>query len=422
MNKIKDKLKKWSSMTASTIGDLRTIVKLGLCSLCQTEERTSHLHSIDGHGYVCNDCYGELPKCDHCELPKVILNNGICAWCMSNKSIRSYSHKPYPVFHRIGKNGQIFSTDEKTNRKGKVQGHFGIENEIDCHSLDDGDPSGLTLQDSQLASVVSMIGNSVHGNSLYYVKEDSSLEVGAEIVSHPFSWRFWKVFGYDIYDTLFSVIRKAGYYSQETSTCGMHIHYTKDALSELTFYKMLIMVYMEESFMSLISQREESSLHSWGDVRPSSILGYGCPDRAEPRYNEKMMDALSTVARYKRAEDGRRGTAMNITSQTVEMRLFKGTINIMTFSKNIEFLRSLIMFCRDTSISDIKNKNRVKTFIHYLDNNQNRYPNLCWFLGHYAKEQAGVKGSFSQNKEKWNRKYLLEISKIDFFSDTKGVN
>ena len=104
------------------------------------------------------------------------------------------------------------------------------------------------------------------------------------------------------------------------------------------------------------------------------------------------------------------------------MRLFKGTINIMTFAKNIEFLRSLIMFCRDTSISDIKNKNRVKTFIHYLDKNQNRYPNLCWFLGHYAKEQAGVKGSFSQNKEKWARKYMLDLNKIDFFSDTKGVD
>mgnify|MGYP004451524053 CR=1 FL=1 len=419
MSLIKDKLKKWKNMSSFTLQNLRHLDKLSFCGLCHEETRRNDLLEVDSN-LVCNECYGELPKCSHCGHGKMILDNAteVCSQCVSSKHVRRYGHKPYAVFHRVSRSGRVFITDSECNNRGKVQGHFGVECEIDGVS----ESTALKLRANGLASVVNMIGNTNGMNSLYYVKEDGSLDIGAEIVSHPFSWRFWKRYGYDIYDTLFDVIKKAGYFSQETSTCGMHIHYTKNALSELTLYKMLLMVYMESDFMTLISQREESGLADWCSVKPSSILGYNCPDISDSRYKKKVMQGLRYVARHKRAEDGTRGTALNITSQTVEMRLFKGTINIMTFAKNIEFLRSLIMFCRESSISDVENKNRVKTFIHYLDNNQTRYPNLCWFLGHYAKEQAGVKGSFSQNKEKWARKYMLDLNKIDFFSDTKGVN
>ena len=112
-------------------------------------------------------------------------------------------YKPDPIFHHC--------PDEKKIR------YYGVELEIDKGGKDDGN-----------AEILYNIANSDEEN--LYIKSDSSLSDGMELVSHPCSLQYHK--------TEFpwaDVMKKAVsmyYRSHNTNTCGLHIHIGREDLGE----------------------------------------------------------------------------------------------------------------------------------------------------------------------------------------------
>ena len=65
------------------------------------------------------------------------------------------------------------------------------------------------------------------GDEHIYIKSDSSLDDGMELVSHPMTLDYHKDFCWEkiIHHAVF-----LGYRSHQTSTCGLHIHVNRDSL------------------------------------------------------------------------------------------------------------------------------------------------------------------------------------------------
>ena len=410
---------------------LRTQVKCCVChETMNTNEDTNVHHSSSLSGWLHDDCVDDVERCDTCQRLSFHIENGICVRCLDRHSIRSYGYKPYPSFHRIKPNtGKPFHTDNPKSKQGIPINHFGVEIEIDRHENDDGFSPNILLTDNNLASIVGHIGKAVANCRLFYCKEDSSLTSnGVEVVSHPFSWNFWRTIGQDIYDSLFSVLLSSGYFSSETESGGLHIHISKEAINKHTLLKLLWFVYESPVFMEFIAQRSTE----YGEVTWNSLTGY----YSSVHTFSKKRSLLSKIARLKFSENQARYTAVNLENEaTIEFRLFKGTLNIMTLSKAIEFIHSLMAYCSETPISHIVNRfeepARVELYLKYLSKYQTRYTNLCSFIANNLDMSTYKKKKlFAKSTDKLSRALLKQSSLQNpdnvrqankFNSDCKGV-
>ena len=411
---------------------LRTEVKCCVChETMNTNEDTNVHHSSSLSGWLHDDCVDDVERCDTCQRLSFHIENGICVTCLDRHSIRSYGYKPYPSFHRIKPNtGKPFHTDNPKSKQGIPINHFGVEIEIDRHENDEGYTSNILLTDNNLASIVGHIGKAVANCRLFYCKEDSSLTSnGVEVVSHPFSWNFWRTVGQDIYDSLFSVLMSSGYFSAETEEGGMHIHISKNSISRDTLLKLLWFIYESRSFMEFIAQRDVSSFASLTfrslTGRPKEGLTFS-----------KRRNIITKIAKDKHSYQQGRYTALNMhNDQTLEFRIFKGTLNIMTLSKAVEFIHSLLAYCSITPISEIvNNKNeayRVDRYLNYLSMNQTKYTNLSAFIAN-SNYLSTIKANrlFKEANEQCSRALMLQT--VDerltekrningWNNDTKGV-
>jgi len=329
---------------------------------------------------------------------------------MNSQSIRNYSYKPAPLFHRVNNKKKSVLISESGYSKHELPIlHFGVEIEVDRHEdfYEDDYDDNIILTDNNFASLVGIIGRSIKGSNLFYSKSDSSLtEQGVEVVSHPFSWNYWKTFAIDIYDGLFSTLLASGYYSAETNKAGMHIHVSKSAINKTQLHKLLWFVYECPNFINMIAGR---SSDKWASTKWSSLLGVTDSTFAYKR------NKVASIANQKSSNTASRYTAINMEpSNSIEFRIFNGTLNIMTLSKAIEFIHSLLAYCSQTSFKDIVNRKseveRIKGYLKFLSNNQSRYSNLCIFLDREMNELSNAKKKqlFGNAKDKVNRQLVLD--------------
>ncbi len=91
--------------------------------------------------------------------------------------------------------------------------YFGVELEIDGAGKDD-----------DYADELLDIANA--DDEHIYIKSDSSLEDGMELVSHPMTLDYHKNF---CWEDVMSYAVRLGYRSHQTSTCGLHVHVNRDS-------------------------------------------------------------------------------------------------------------------------------------------------------------------------------------------------
>lgn len=194
------------------------------------------------------------------------------------------------------------------------------------------------------------------------LKEDGSLsDDGIEIVTRPDSVevhaRKWAEF--------FSNRPERSLASWTTGRCGMHVHVSKAALSQLQLGKMLVFV-NEPTNQSLVSK----------------IAG-----RTSDRWARTSKKKISDV-RY----DDERYVALNITPKTAEFRIFKGTLNKRGFMKNLEFCQALVDFCGPAKRS-MSEAVSSTAFLRWLP--RKTYPHLHDFLTEkgFIPSRPGKKGT-----------------------------
>jgi len=254
----------------------------------------------------------------------------VCERCYENGEylIHPYSYNPEFKFYST-------PSDKRTSL------YFGIELEIE-----------RTERKIKQGDIIKSLPNFV------YVKQDGSLRDGIEIVSHPATYR-WLKENTAKWGAILD-LRKLGWCSFHTETCGMHIHLSKAAFGNLHLYKFMTMLYDKKNynFILNISQRTSSKLANWASTKDS----------------EKNM---IYKAKHKTYGEESRHTAVNLGREnSVEIRIFKGTLHPPSFWKNVEFAKAVF----DFSYAFPKSKMNEKEFRGFLRYKRKEYPYLHEFL------------------------------------------
>ena len=259
----------------------------------------------DDNSFLCQSCFdAHYHRCESCDR---IISDDDCYWhddlpyCEScyedlEDEIEDYSYKPTPIFYGDGKR------------------YFGVELEVDDGGKDNDNAYRLkSIGNAQLETI--------------YIKSDGSLDDGFEIVSHPMTLDYhieemnWK-----------NIFREAvfmGYRSHQTSTCGLHVHVNRNAFgdnqAEQEDVISRILFFVEKHWNELLkfSRRTNRQLERWA-------ARYGYKDTPK-----EMMDHAKSYhyGRY---------TCVNLTNtETVEIRIFRGTLKYNTFIATLQLVNRL---------------------------------------------------------------------------------
>lgn len=288
-----------------------------MCNECSTEcadcnERFVSLSAENSSGEaICQSCAENYSSCEECGA---VIHSDDChsndsgVYCRdcyrdeeSSASVHSYGYKPRPDFRRaVGEARPRF--------------YLGVEIETEKKS-----------SDTDIEDAISESGLS--DNDLYYCKDDGSLSNGFEIVSHPSSYQYWmseplKEFG---------KLARLGYRSYDTSSCGMHIHFSRSALTEAGIAKLLLFVKGNRQFIKFISRRGESN--NFAQYSP---------------IDDRSTGALIAKAK---STDSPRYTAVNLENdKTIEFRIFRGTLDVSAIRRNIAIVYAMVRFIQTAQL------------------------------------------------------------------------
>lgn len=167
-----------------------------------------------------------------------------------------------------------------------------------------------------------------------YPMHDGSIDDGFEMVSDPQNIE-WTMEHAEDFERAFAYLTDNGFRGDQTTTCGLHIHVSRDPLHPDTIDKILL--FMENYKDELISLARRHST-SW-----SAFIS----DR-----DEDFVQSL-TYIKDKKNNNGRY-MALNLqNTHTIEFRLFRSTLNPQTYLATIQLVASIVKVCNEYPIEDI---------------------------------------------------------------------
>lgn len=304
----------------------------------------------DEHTILCTDCFNNhYYRCYECG--DIIHENEIywhgnepyCEQCYDNRCddyINDYSYKPEPIFYNSSNNNYITYNNQR---------YYGVELEIDKGGKYD-----------EYAENILYIGNK--SNEHIYIKSDSSLDDGFEIVSHPMTLEYhlnemqWQEVIYEA--------KALGYRSHDTSTCGLHIHIGRNELGntydqqEEIIAKIIYFIELHWNEMLKFSRRTQSNMNRW-----SARIGY------ETTSKKILHKAKETYNRY---------VAVNLLNRsTVEIRMFRGTLKYNTFVATLQIVDKIVDIAINLTDEEIDNLSWSE-FVSTLD--KEKYSQLIQYL------------------------------------------
>ena len=170
------------------------------------------------------------------------------------------------------------------------------------------------------------------------MKHDGSLDEGLEIVTHPCS------LAYHTYQfrwaEVMRVCKSHGFKSHDTSTCGLHIHVGRLQMGETdterhaTAGKLVLLVNAVWPELVTFTRRSECKLERW--AQRNCI-----PAKADL---EGMRDGHLLEIAYGTRHDGRYQAVNLRNSETVEFRVFRGTLNRSTLIASLQLVNNMVKF------------------------------------------------------------------------------
>lgn len=294
------------------------------CDQCESYEDRSESRTFNGNRY-CESCYNDyVNECDDCSENYWHNDDHDCNDV--GNLIHDYSYRPRPHFF------------------GEGNYHFGFELEVE------------TRHDSRRDGaeyVIDRLG--AHA----YLKQDGSLDNGFEIVTHPHTLdEYQKKFNW----SCMTGLGERGYRSWNTRTCGLHVHVSRTAFGNVTKRSELLKAQAHElRFIKLIYDNQRQIERLAG--RSSSYA--------------KFNDKGNLAARVKYGTQDDRYEAVNSqNSETLEIRVFKGSLKPARILSAIELVHASVEYTRDLKVTGSNRALQWINFVRFVADNETTYPNL----------------------------------------------
>lgn len=249
-----------------------------VCDQCGTLMRQAAVR------YTSDDLGEDRPLCDTC-YARVERSN----------AIQDYYYKPEPTFFGTGPRflGVELEVDEAGESRHNARELLDIANE--------------------------------DGSQRLYCKHDGSLDDGFELVSHPMSLAYHA--GEMPWERILCQAAAMGYTSHQANTCGLHVHVSRAAFGRTEAEQdgtiARVLYFFEKNWEELLkfSRRTQRQLDRWA-------ARYG--------YKEQPRDILEHA---KKGCHAGRYTCVNLqNSDTIEFRIFRGTLKYNTFIATLQMV------------------------------------------------------------------------------------
>lgn len=288
-----------------------------------------------------NNC---LVKCIRCgkEVPPTKLynfdgENGYCLDCLIGiqigNPILEHSYRPIPTFCHL--------STEKEGKRRKLL-YLGIELEIEHRSQD------LTQH-----------AYSIQKEYPIYAKSDGSLQGGFELVSHPQTAKYHqKIFNWY---KLLGRLRKDKFTSYDNGRCGLHIHVNKNFFNQKDdILKTVLFFYKCFGKIKRFAKRRDRDCAEFCKRWKESLINIVKAYKGNVSIGEVNADRYSCINLQNR--------------DTVEFRIYRGTLNYDRFLASIIFTDAICNFVKNYSIAFFANDNyKMPTlwgkFIEYIQKN-----------------------------------------------------
>ena len=301
--------------------------------------------------YYCNPCY-----------VRAIRRNIILAHNAKDYPSAIHSEK-YRLGARIDEKGVVHAT----NKKEKITEPrlFGVEAETEMNV------AGVKKANLDRVSMALAVHEAL-GNDFVITKEDGTLTTngkysdssgngplyaGFEIVTAPADL--------EVHRERWSRLPKMEGYKHfrawDTETCGFHVHVSRAALTSLQIARILVFINNKKNqkFIQKVAGRGQHEFCRYVPKEPKDAL------RVDPRTDQNRRQAVNLC-----------------NANTIEFRIFRGTINPRHILRNIEFCDAVCDYCYPCARS-IKELLDSKGFIEFVSNNRKRWPLLAsWFAFH----------------------------------------
>ena len=256
----------------------------------------------------------------------------------SHSGIHSYSYKPATRFYTL------------------VDGCVNVSRN---HDIVDVPVMGIELEvenvgNGYLNKAVEYINSNV--GPLVYLKEDCSISHGFEIVSHPMSLDFFKL--NSPYKNMLEHLRTNGYHAWKTSSCGLHIHISKQSFIDAK-HQMKFLYFMFKNKKELIKFSGRNSSFAKYDYdsfinNSNSVWGKNKPNIFE------IVKGVQKDGNYVPHAYERNLAVNRMNDYTHELRIFRPSLRYDTVLSYVEFVECLFAYTKQVSSNEILKQDGLK--------------------------------------------------------------
>jgi hypothetical protein len=215
---------------------------------------------------------------------------------------------------------------------------------------------------------------------LAYLKHDGSLSCGYEIVTHPMSHDYYKNEASDLWDTLEHLRTYYKVKSWDTSTCGLHIHISRTGFNGGGhMHRFLNLIYSNQDFYQRLAGREESRWATFSDIMRTEVVRDEYGSRTLDEHGDYQFITKRDIASKLQGFNTERYSAVNTRNrETLEIRIFKGTVNTSTIKSHLDLAHASVEYTRSLTVRDVREGALgVYGFVNYILQNSTLYPELC---------------------------------------------
>ena len=308
------------------------------CDSCDTYFVGYGYSADDTSDTYCEPCFEDNTSyCEECDTNYANGCNYDHEEEQDSRTIHDYSYRPDPIFHS--------SEDEQTRL------YFGIEVETEVRGGDYGDRRNAAEY-----------AQGLERESIAYLKSDGSLDCGFEIVTHPLSHSYFMNDASVLWNTIETLKNNYSMMAWGTKTCGLHIHISRNGFSGGSHqHRFLQLVYNNKDFYEVLAGRSSSHWAKFDDVLD--------PNTGKKTFAHKLGRTHRDSDRY---------SAVNTNNRTtLEMRIFRGSLNTRFIKSCIDLAHASVEFTRVMSVPEVRgHKLDCINLIQYIRERVELYPSL----------------------------------------------
>ena len=275
-----------------------------------------------GDKKYCRKCYNDMfVQCSRCGSNELRENatetrdgGYLCKDCGKYHFITAYHHY-YPKVKFFG------------NNHSNTVPYLGFELEVDEGGESDRNCTKLMKDINKPDEIFA------------YCSHDGSLSDGFEIITQPASMEYHNSIK-DVYAKSFSNLKKIGYMSHDTTTCGFHVHFNRSYYGENEKACIRKLLFMTEKFWNelvLFARRPEHRMERYAKkIEPMEITDY--MRRADKSGSHEFHYYAINLANY----------------DTIEFRMFRGSLNVNTVIATLQLVNNMVVASKEKTLEEIK--------------------------------------------------------------------